>query len=106
MFFLRKLPEEKILVACNFTPTPRYNYKIGVPDGGPWKEILNTDSSAYGGSGHGNFGEVIAQKPGRQFCINITLPPLGLIFFKKGPGPENEGPETEKTALGEDQGAK
>jgi len=109
MFFLRKLPEEKILVACNFTPTPHYNYKIGVPDGGPWKEILNTDSSAYGGSGHGNFGEVIAQKPGRhgrQFCINITLPPLGIIFFKKALGQENVEQPTEKTVPGKDGAAK
>ena len=45
-----------ILVACNFTPVPRYNYRVGVPAGGFWQEVLNSDAVDYGGSGHGNLG--------------------------------------------------
>ncbi|NTV80256.1 MAG: hypothetical protein HGA24_02375, partial [Candidatus Aminicenantes bacterium] len=44
----------------NFTPVPRYHYRIGVPGGGFWKEVLNSDAEDYGGSGHGNFGGVEA----------------------------------------------
>ena len=55
--FLRKGREgELVLVACNFTPVPRYNYRVGVPRGGFWQEILNSDAVEYGGSGHGNLG--------------------------------------------------
>ncbi|MBM3706780.1 MAG: 1,4-alpha-glucan branching protein GlgB [Actinobacteria bacterium] len=78
--------EDFILIVCNFTPAPRYNYKIGVPCGGIWKEILNSDSKEYGGSGHGNYGKVKAKKEifhGRQFSISITLPPLSVLYFKK-----------------------
>ncbi|MEK6528160.1 MAG: 1,4-alpha-glucan branching protein GlgB, partial [Nitrospirota bacterium] len=56
--FIRKGkdPDKKILVVCNLTPVPRYGYRLGVPSGGFWKEILNSDSEIYGGSGQGNFG--------------------------------------------------
>ena len=86
MFFLRKYYDSIFLIACNFTPTPHYNYKVGVPYGGKWIEVLNSDSIQYGGSGHGNFGVVTANKAsrhGRKFSISITLPPLGIIYFKK-----------------------
>ena len=45
-----------MLVACNFTPVPRHNYRVGVPTGGFWQEVLNSDALDYGGSGHGNLG--------------------------------------------------
>ena len=51
-------PDEIILIACNFTPVPRHNYRIGVPRGGYWEEILNSDAPLYGGSGQGNIGGV------------------------------------------------
>ncbi|MDH3965075.1 MAG: 1,4-alpha-glucan branching protein GlgB, partial [Deltaproteobacteria bacterium] len=51
---------EIILVVLNFTPTPRYNYQVGVPREGLWQEILNSDAEEYGGSGHGNFGGIEA----------------------------------------------
>jgi len=75
-----------ILVCCNFTPVPRYNYKLGVPAQGEWHEIFNSDAEIYGGSGHGNFGKVKSNEiasHGRKYSINITLPPLATLFFKK-----------------------
>jgi 1,4-alpha-glucan branching enzyme len=85
--FIRKGKETDsiILVACNFTPVPRYKYRIGVPCSGFWKEVLNSDSELYGGSGHGNLGGVEATPVsvhGRDYSISITLPPLGILFFR------------------------
>ena len=76
---------EIILVVLNFTPTPRYNYQVGVPRGGLWQEILNSDAEEYGGSGHGNFGGIEAvpiEIHGRPYSLKLTLPPLGAVFFK------------------------
>lgn len=86
--FLRKgkSTQEIILVVCNFTPVPRYNYKVGIPAGGFWKEILNSDSKEYGGSGHGNFGGLEAapiSSHGKFHSLSVTLPPLSMIAFKK-----------------------
>ncbi|SDX84404.1 1,4-alpha-glucan branching enzyme [Acetomicrobium thermoterrenum DSM 13490] len=84
--FLRKSENETVLVACNFTPIPRYNYRIGVPSGGFWKEILNSDAKEYGGSGHGNFGGLEATPVpihGRFHSLVMTLPPLSVMVFKK-----------------------
>jgi 1,4-alpha-glucan branching enzyme len=77
--------EETILAVFNATPVVRHNYVVGVPRGGFWKEILNSDAELYGGSGCGNSGGVEAvQKPaqGRDFSLSLTLPPLGVLFFK------------------------
>ena len=76
---------ELVVVICNFTPVPRHNYMIGVPVGGYWKEILNTDAAIYGGSGHGNFGGVEAspvQSHGRSHTLVLTLPPLSTVILK------------------------
>ncbi len=78
-------PDDVVLIACNFTPIPRFNYRLGVPNGGFWKEILNSDANEYGGSGHGNMGGVGAAPipvHGRQHSLTLTLPPLGAVFFK------------------------
>lgn len=85
--FLRKAEStgDIILVAANFTPVPRLNYRFGVPRGGFWKEALNSDSKLYGGSGHGNFGGVNAvpiPSHDRFESISIVLPPLGILFLK------------------------
>jgi 1,4-alpha-glucan branching enzyme len=84
--FLRKGRDgELILLACNFTPVPRYNYRVGVPTGGYWQEVLNSDAVDYGGSGHGNLGsQEAAPIPchGRSHSLNLTLPPLGVVFFR------------------------
>ncbi len=87
--FIRKARnnDDVILVVCNFTPVPRYNYRVGVPRGGFWREALNSDSRIYGGSGHGNLGGVEATPvPSHQryYSISLTLPPLGVLFFKSG----------------------
>jgi len=86
--FLRKgdAPGGEILVICNFTPVPRHNYRIGVPESGFWKEILNSDAKNYGGSGQGNFGGVETTPVpyhGYDQSISLVLPPLSVTFFKK-----------------------
>ena len=75
-----------VVVVCNFTPIPRYNYAIGVPAGGRWIEILNSDATLYGGSGQGNMGGVEAAPVpahGRMDSISLTLPPLSVLYFRK-----------------------
>lgn len=77
--------ESVMLVACNFTPVPRHNYRIGVPVPGFWREILNGDAGEYGGSGQGNIGGVNSfpvKGHGRYQSINVVLPPLAAIFLK------------------------
>jgi len=86
--FLRKgrNPGETIVVVCNFTPVIRYDYKVGVPQGGFWKEIFNSDAREYDGSGVGNCGGTHAWDTGwhgRPACLSLTLPPLGVLFLKK-----------------------
>ena len=79
-----------MLIACNFTPVPRTNYRIGVPRVGHWHEILNSDAPRYGGSGMGNFGGVDAAPiaaHGRFQSINVILPPLAVVIFKSEPQP-------------------
>jgi 1,4-alpha-glucan branching enzyme len=78
--------EDPILVACNFTPIPRHNYRVGAPRGGFWEELLNSDSTLYGGSGHGNMGGVEAAPVaahGQPYSLNLTLPPLGIVYMKR-----------------------
>ncbi len=77
------------LIVCNFTPIPRFNYRVGVPRGGFWRESLNSDAREYGGSGQGNLGGVKASPipfHGRSCSINLTLPPLSTLFFKSEGG--------------------
>jgi len=76
---------DMILIVCNFTPSVRSGYRVGVPRGGFWSEVLNSDATEYGGSGQGNLGGIEADaKPfhGRPFSLNLTLPPLAAVFFK------------------------
>jgi 1,4-alpha-glucan branching enzyme len=73
-----------VLVACNFTPVPRHNVRVGAPRGGFWQEILNSDAREYGGSGQGNFGGVEAAPlpwQGQSHSLTITLPPLAAVAF-------------------------
>ncbi len=73
-----------VLVACNFTPVVRENYRVGVPRPGRWREALNSDARAYGGSGVGNLGGADAQPTpwhGREQSLCLTLPPLGFLLF-------------------------
>ncbi|MBI4351379.1 MAG: 1,4-alpha-glucan branching protein GlgB [Elusimicrobia bacterium] len=85
--FLRhgEKPGETVLAVCNFTPVPRHGYRVGVPRDGFWKELLNSDSAAYRGSGLGNMGGVPAEPApshGRPWSLLLTLPPLSITFFK------------------------
>ena len=79
-----------MLVICNFTPVIRQNYRVGVPYGGFWQEVLNSDAAAYGGSQQGNQGGVEASpvsSHGHYHSLNLTLPPLAAVFLKR-PGGE------------------
>jgi 1,4-alpha-glucan branching enzyme len=85
--FLRwgKDKNQSIAFACNFTPIPRSDYRIGVPWEGTWEESLNSDAAEYGGSGMGNYGKIKADKipsHGRPFSLNLTLPPLSVVILR------------------------
>jgi 1,4-alpha-glucan branching enzyme len=85
--FFRKgeKPEDLVLVVCNFTPVPHTDYRVGVPHGGFWREVLNSDAVIYGGSGQGNVGGIEAAPipaHGRYYSLSLTLPPLGALYFK------------------------
>ncbi len=74
--------------SCNFTPVPREDYRIGLPHGGRWREVLNTDAPDYGGSGKGNLGAVIASdvaSHGLPASAEIVIPPLGCVYFVYDP---------------------
>jgi 1,4-alpha-glucan branching enzyme len=78
-------PNDFTLVACNFTPVPRHNYRLGVPEGGWYGEIFNSDSEFYGGSNVGNYPGVMAEDSeshGRPYSIELTLPPLSVVVLK------------------------
>jgi 1,4-alpha-glucan branching enzyme len=77
--------ENALIIVCNFTPVPRFNYTVGAPRDGYWREVLNSDSEEYGGSGRGNLGAVEASPisfHGQPYSLNLTLPPLGALFLK------------------------
>ncbi len=78
-------PHDILICITNFTPVPRHNYRVGVPEAGFWEEVLNSDASLYGGSGQGNLGGVettpVAMH-GEFQSINITLPPLAVVAFR------------------------
>jgi len=77
-----------VVVALNFTPVPRGNFRIGVPRAGSWKEILNSDAPLYGGSGQGNLGGLETTPVaahGHDQSLLATLPPLGLVAFRAEP---------------------
>ncbi|MBZ5587155.1 MAG: 1,4-alpha-glucan branching protein GlgB [Acidobacteriia bacterium] len=84
--FLRKGKKgTAFLVACNFTPVPRLGYRIGVPSGGVWREVFNSDAAEYGGGGMGNLGAVQAEavpRHGRASSLSLLLPPLAAVFLK------------------------
>jgi 1,4-alpha-glucan branching enzyme len=85
--FLRRAPESGavVLVVCNFTPVPRYGYRLGVPVAGRWREVLNSDAASYGGSGVGNLGGADTapiKSHGDAQSLMLTLPPLGVLFLE------------------------
>ncbi len=84
--FLRKSREgEMIAFVVNATPQVRYNYRLGVPESGFWREIINTDAETYGGSNVGNYGGVRSENVpwmAREHSLLIHLPPLATVAFK------------------------
>jgi 1,4-alpha-glucan branching enzyme len=85
--FLRKSRslQDTILIVCNFTPAVRRNYRIGVPCGGVWQELLNSDAEMYGGSCQGNMGTREASPVAAYdyfHSLSLSLPPLSIEFFK------------------------
>jgi 1,4-alpha-glucan branching enzyme len=81
--------ESTVMAVCNFTPVVRTNYRVGVPRGGIWRELLNSDAKEYGGSGVGNLGAVEAAPiavHGRRYSLFLSLPPLAIIFLSNEPG--------------------
>jgi len=87
LIFLRKSSGdgEPILVCCNFTPVVRYDYRVGVPKSGFWREIFNSDSEIYGGSNVGNFpgGTTLGESHhGQPDSISVVMPPLAVTIFR------------------------
>ncbi len=84
--FLRKSREGDIVAfVVNATPVVRYNYRLGVPEAGFYREIINTDAETYGGSNVGNLGGVQSEDlpwMGREHSVLIQLPPLATVAFK------------------------
>jgi len=77
--------QESVMVIANFTPVVREGYRVGVPDRGVWRELLNSDAEVYGGSGVGNMGEAKARpipSHGHDYSLSLRLPPLGVLFLK------------------------
>jgi glycogen branching enzyme (EC 2.4.1.18) len=82
---MRKSDTEQVIVLLNFTPVPRHAYRIGVPQGGAYVEMLNTDSAYYGGSNCGNAGELHSETlpwMGYAQSLALTLPPLAAVYLK------------------------
>ncbi|MCB1881778.1 MAG: 1,4-alpha-glucan branching protein GlgB [Gammaproteobacteria bacterium] len=84
--YIRKSEGGCFITIVNFTPVPRYNYRIGVPRAGAYREILNSDSDYYGGSNMGNgsaplYAEELAWMD-RPYSLALTLPPLGAIILR------------------------
>jgi 1,4-alpha-glucan branching enzyme len=83
--FLRRAdPDRPVLVAINFTPVVRHDYRLGVPLRGQWSEILNSDLDVYGGSGVSNTGRLVADYVpwhGHDHSLSLTLPPLGVVML-------------------------
>jgi 1,4-alpha-glucan branching enzyme len=83
--FARVSTDGRVLVCVmNLTPVVREGYRVGLPHGGRWREVLNTDARQYGGSGVGNFGGVEAEDlpwHAQAHSAAMTLPPLGVLWF-------------------------
>jgi 1,4-alpha-glucan branching enzyme len=100
------------MIACitNFSSEPRPDYRIGLPSEGVWKEILNTDADVYDGTGQiGNLGQVVATAvPAHGYVASaaVTIPPLGAVWLRLEPIPDEEQPEPEKVSRGSRAAAK
>ena len=84
--FMRKDKQgNSIIVVCNFTPVPRYNYRVGVNESGIYEQIFNSDDLRYAGSGVGNYQDLLTEEPGwnfKPYALQVVLPPLAVVAFK------------------------
>jgi 1,4-alpha-glucan branching enzyme len=79
-------PDDFTVIVANFTPIPRPAYRIGVPAGGWYREILNSDAELYGGSNMGNSGGLEAEASpahGFEYSLSLVVPPLGFVILKR-----------------------
>ena len=87
--FLRKDHHgNQVAVVINFADTTHENWRLALPNGGTWREALNTDSEIYGGSGVGNLGQITTEPvpwKGREHSVTLRVPPLGAVFFTNNP---------------------
>lgn len=83
-FLRRDADGNELIVISNFTPVPRYNYRVGIPQGGHYREVLNSDSEFYRGSNMGNQGGIHSHDVGsyhHPHSLLLTLPPLSTIYL-------------------------
>ena len=86
--FLRRAKdrEDVLVVVVNFTPVVREKYRIGLPEGGEYLEVFNSDDPSWGGSGQGNQGSIkVDELPwhGQKYSVELNLPPLATIFLRR-----------------------
>ncbi|MCG6900670.1 MAG: 1,4-alpha-glucan branching protein GlgB [Gammaproteobacteria bacterium] len=84
--YLRRDGDSAVIVVLNFTPVPRYGYRVGVPVEGHYRELLNSDSSYYSGTDVGNSGQITTEAVaynGHSHSLLLTLPPLAGIVLKR-----------------------
>jgi 1,4-alpha-glucan branching enzyme len=77
--------DQILLAALNFTPVPRYGYKIGVPLAGKWEMMLHSDEATFGGTDNFQFDFAMSKEGewnGKPYHIEVTLPPLGILILK------------------------
>jgi 1,4-alpha-glucan branching enzyme len=85
-FFRRSASGELLVCVCNFSPVPRVDYRVGLPTGGDYYEVLNSDADTYGGTNVGNLGAVTAEDlswHGLDHSALVTLPPLGVVWLRR-----------------------
>jgi len=83
-FIRRSADGRPIVCLCNFSPVPRHEFRVGLPQAGAWAEVLNTDSELYGGSNVGNLGMIAAEEitwDGQPASARVTLPPLATVWL-------------------------
>ena len=76
---------DDLICVCNFQPVTRGNYRIGVPKSGVYREVFNSESTAFGGTGIGNPGDIRTISEGVNsfdYAIDITIPPLGVTYYQ------------------------
>ncbi|PIE18518.1 MAG: 1,4-alpha-glucan branching enzyme [Proteobacteria bacterium] len=106
--FLRRGPSGHLVCVFNYTPVVRSDYRIGVPEGRPYRELINTDGAAYYGSNVGNGGEIHPESVpthGHGFSLRLTLPPLGALILEVVPKGDAAGDATEEAEPGDAGGA-